>query len=169
MKYLRLFAVAIVFASFAGCSGSDNSKTEPGADAKDGDAEKVIPGIAASDIHINYTNKGFTLDKNIGADASTWICHSAENGKDYTVKIFGKTPSKIDRVDATVMFDKADDEARQFIGYSASIPYTGSNGPAATAWAISRFDKGGDTTIGNVKFYLVAAREGARVLKLNAH
>jgi hypothetical protein len=146
------------------CSGNPDKASETTDDAK----PKTIPGLTAVDVHGNFTNKGFTLDKNIGAESSTWTCHSADGDKDYSVKIFGKSASDIDRIDAMVMFAEPDNNSRQFIGYAASVTYTGSNGPAATQWATDHFDTGGDTTIGSVRFVLIKGNETSRILKMNA-
>jgi hypothetical protein len=146
------------------CSGSPDKTDETADDAK----SKTIPGITAVDVHGNFTNKGFTLKDDIGAKSSTWTCHSTDGDKDYTVKIFGSSASAIDRIDAMVIFEKPDVNSRQFIGYAASVTYTGSNGPAATQWATDRFDTGGDTTIGSVRFVLIKGNETSRILKMNA-
>lgn len=142
-----------------------------------GDAEKItssegpktIPGIAAVDVYGSFEQKGFSVDKKFTGSGCTFTCSQIDGDKVYEVTVYGKKPESIDKVKATVMFEKADAVSKQFIGYAASIPYTDGNPAAATEWATDHFQDGGDTTIGNVRFVLTAASPTARVLTLYAH
>ena len=144
-----------------------NSSEEP-AD-KDSDAPKFIPGIAAVDVYGNFEKQGFTVDKKLEGHQCTFTCDRVDGDKVYTVRALGKNPSSIDKVEATVVFPKKEEVVKQFIGYAASVPYTGSNPTAATQWATDHFNEGGDTTIGSVRFVLTARSSTARVLALYPH
>jgi len=161
MKHL----LTILFcASLFSCSNSSEQSV-----AKDEETPKYIPGIAAIDVYGNFEKKGFTLDKDLASDHCTYTCSRTDGDNVYTVRALGKDASSINKVEASVNFVKKDDDVSQFIGYAASVPYTGSASSAATQWAIEHFASGGDTTIGTVRFVLTAATPTARVLALYAH
>ena len=157
---LSLFACLALFS----CTNSSEQTTKAAEDAP-----KYIPGLQAVDVYGNFEKKGFTTNKDIAADHSTFTSSMTDGEKVYTVRALGAKPSSINKIEASVTFSNPDAISKQFIGFAASVPYTGSNGTAATQWATDHFDKGGDTTIGTVRFVLTAASPTARVLALYAH
>ena len=161
--FLTLAAFCLVLSS---CT---NSSEQTAAVSKDDDAPKFIPGIAAIDVYGNFEKQGFSLEKDLAADHCTYTSSLTDGETVYTIRALGKDASSINKVEATVNFSKPAAEIKQFLGYAASVPYTGANAAAATQWATDHFNKGGDTTIGTVRFVLTAAIPTARVLALYAH
>lgn len=159
-----LFAIATCAILFS-CSGSDSPK-ESTTTAK---TPKIIPGVVAVDIYGNFEKKGFTVDKDFTGDGCSFSCNQIDETHAYTINVRGKKPEAIDKVEATVIYAEPDDVSKQFIGYAASVPYEGGNPAAATGWATDHFENGGDTTIGNVRFVLIAETTNARVLALYPH
>jgi hypothetical protein len=165
---MKSLAICIIISSFLSLSCT-NSSEQTAAAAEGSNAPKFIPGLVAVDVYGNFEKKGFTLNKDIAADHCTFTCDLTNGENVYTVTALGKAPASIDKIEATASFTRPGAEAQQFIGYAASVPYTGANTAAATQWATDHFDKGGDTTIGSVRFVLTAAVPTARVLALYAH
>lgn len=163
MKHLLII---LACATLVSCS---NSSEESSSGKDNSDKPAFIPGIAAVDVYGNFEKKGFTLNKDLAGDHCTYTCSQHDGDNVYTIRVLGKSASSINKVEASVNYVKEDDNTKQFIGYAASVPYSGSTPSAATQWAVDHFENGGDTTIASVRFVLTAATPGARVLALYAH
>lgn len=160
MKFITA-TLLVVSILIAGCSDPGKSKVI----TINGIVSKTIPGITASDIHGNFTKKGFVLTKNIGSDFSTWTCADYKYMREYKVVASGKGPDEIVSVDITATFDnELDNETKEFLGYAASLPFKGSSPQAAKDWVIENIN-GGLTRFGDVT-YKLSSSNNSRILKM---
>lgn len=130
---------------------------------------KTIPGIAAVDVHGNFTNKGFELKKDIGSEVSSWTCTLSNTEYQYIVSIMGSGPTDIVSISGTVMnFTKksTSDVAKDFLSFLATVSYKDAQPDAAKNWVLENIDKTSSTIIGNVKFEMTSNAKNARMLTL---
>ena len=158
---MKTFIALTLSIALTGCFSVDSSESKPIAEIP-----KSIPGIAAFDVYGSFEQQGFSIDKKFNGKNCSFTCNQVLGDKVYTVDVFGPEPEAIDKVKATVIFKKADQEAVSFLGQAASLAYQGSVPSAASYWTAGHFKNGGDTTIGNVRFVLTAESATARVLAL---
>jgi len=126
---------------------------------------QYIPGLAAVDIHGNFTNKGFILKKNLNLELASWICTQETSESYYEVSVFGKGPTKITRIEATALNYTNKDTAsvvKDFLGYVATISYTGSQPTKARQWVIDNINKNASMSIGSIRFKIYANSDSPR-------
>ncbi|MFA6335957.1 MAG: hypothetical protein WCX48_10505 [Bacteroidales bacterium] len=131
---------------------------------------KTIPGLTAVDVHGNFTNKGFSLEKRLETEVSTWTCKLSNLESEFIVVATGKDPDNIVNVQGTVLnySDKNTSEiAKDFLGFIASLPYENSQPEVARDWVLNNIEKGGSTSIGNVKFEIIANGDKNRILNMD--
>lgn len=141
---------------FSSCGSGESSKSV----VINGIEQKTIPGLTAADIHLNFKEKGFVVTKNIGVEFSSWNCIMSSGLNTYFVMASGKGPSEIVSVDANyTTLGNFTNEGKEFLGYSASLPYKGANPKAAKEWTMRNLDLPRDTTIGYVKFRTIIGKK----------
>lgn len=149
MKTQKLTVAILFLFGLISCGNGSKKVTVYGSE------HQTIPGLTASDVHGNFTNKGFSLDKKLESIASIWTCNSSDTNGNMVVTATGDGPSNIISVEGTY-YNYSELEtsliSKEFIGYVASTPYEGSSPAAAKAWAYNNIEKGGDTIIGLVTF-----------------
>lgn len=138
-------------------------------DASHGDIDLgTIPGLAAVDVHANFTNKGFTLEKRLDTVQSEWRCKDESSARLMLVEAFGNPgPTRLTLVRGTYSgytSDNVDKEAAEFLGYVASVPYDGSDPYRARDWVERNIGANAKTTIGGVSFELIASAPRVRTL-----
>jgi hypothetical protein len=148
---------------FYSCADDSEQTGNASSDTK---APKYISGIAAIDVYGNFEKQGFSTEKDLQAGHCTYTSSMTAGETVYTVRVLGKDASSINKVEATVNYSRPGTTVTEFLGYAASVPYTGANSSAAKEWVAGHFDRGGDTTISGVRFVLTAAIPNARVLAL---
>jgi hypothetical protein len=129
----------------------------------------VIPGLAAVDVHGNFTNKGFTLDKHLDPVQSEWRCKDENATRSMLVEAFGDSPTSLTMVRGTYTgytSSNVEKEAADFLGYVASIPYDGSQPGEARDWVKRNIGSSTTTSIGGVTFELIADPSAPRVRML---
>ncbi|MBA3727120.1 MAG: hypothetical protein H0W86_11920 [Armatimonadetes bacterium] len=128
---------------------------------------EYIPGLVAVDVHGNFTNKGFTLTKINELDQHLWTCVKEDEVRRMSVDALGASTTKIASVRGFYV-DKSDGDADQlakdFLGYVASIPYEGAEPNRAKEWVRTNVGSNSTVTIGGVSFELVARVPHVRVL-----
>lgn len=132
-------------------------------------AAPAIPGLAAVDLHGNLTPKGFELTKNLGGVQSEWKCQLVDGLLNYVAEAFGPSASKITSVKATVYGVSAsgiDQDAAEFLGFVASLPYDGADPAKARAWVAANVGRSAETVIGGVTFQTFANSPNARMLRI---
>lgn len=120
---------------------------------------QYIPGLTAVDVHGNLTNKGFSLNKNLKPGNVYWECKNQNSEHLYHVFIYGDNASNIFQVKATVLnysSKSTESLAKDFLGFIATIPYTGSKPNEAKNWVISNINKSCTTSIAGVTYEIVA-------------
>ncbi len=152
-----IFVLLIVL--FTGCGQSQTARLN-------GVFVEVIPGLTASDVHGNFTNKGFVLEKLIDSDYSEWTVAKENSSFKQTVKAIGVSPSQIVNVIAESMdFDSDEGRAADFLGYVASIPYKGSKPAEARKWVEDHINEESSTDIGGVIFK-ISGNDKVRILAI---
>ena len=132
---------------------------------------QYIPGIAAVDVHGNFTNKGFILKKDLNTKLASWMCVQETSEYYFDVTVYGKDASRITKIEATALNYTNKDTAsvvRDFIGYVATIPYDGSQPVKARQWVFDNINKNASMTIGTVRFEIYANPDTprARILEM---
>lgn len=161
MKNLLYFAIVLILVS---CGGKSSVKIN-------GFDIKTIPGADAGSIHTNFTDKGFTLDKNIGSEMSTWKCTKTSPEYEMSVMITGQGTDEITSVSATVLNygeSSISRIAEDFLGFVATMKYDGSDPETAKSWVVMHVGIGGSTTIGPVKLELTPGTERSIILRITA-
>jgi len=120
--------------------------------------------LKAVDVYGNFTDKGFTLERNGGNE---WTCKKTSLQNDMIVQILGNGPDKIESIKGTFLcYDGDLIEGKQFISYLASTPYPGANPQQAHDWVISNWGKNADTRFGKAEYALVC-NESNSILTIN--
>jgi hypothetical protein len=128
---------------------------------------RSIPGLEAVDVYANLTAKGFKMEQRTGGVLKEWKCSSTEGNNEYTVEIFGKSPTEITAVNATAMnIYGANNDMKHFFGYVASIPYDGADQERAKTWVSSNINSNTSTVIGGVKYEVFAKAPRVRMLRI---
>ena len=127
---------------------------------------RYIPGFTAVDLHGNLTNKGFKLEKTFLDDEALYTCTMDSGGTQYRAEAYGKGATEIISVRGTVIDGSGNlsKVAKEFLGYLGSLPYDGAIPDRGRQWVESNIDKSSATTIGGVKFEIIAKGPGARIL-----
>lgn len=152
---------------------NESVPTENKPKAENKPAEKIIPGLTATDIKLNLEKHGFEFtgprpmtssdgyfDEGKATDLAT--------GVDYSVTINALSPSQVRavtfRADGTlaagsVSRSKILSVAKEYLGYCATVPYDGANPQQARKWVESNITKVKqgkpvETVIGNAKLVL---------------
>jgi hypothetical protein len=131
-------------------------------------SNKYIPGLAAADVHANYTKLGFKLTRDFNdPEQSIWNCVKETIGDDVKVDVFGASPTRITLVRMIYINNSGgdtDERGAQYLEYAATIRYDGSQPEKARTWVKRNIGKDATTTIGGVSFELIAAAPRVRTL-----
>ena len=124
---------------------------------------RTIHGLAAVDMHGNLTKKGFNLETIYGTreERTVWICTDEDGGCELKADAAGPGPTEIENVRGICRHldgGNAVPKAREFLGYLASLPYSGSEPERARKWVESHVGQNSKTTIGGVKFEIKGVR-----------
>jgi len=128
---------------------------------------KPVPGLTASSVHDNLSDKGFKLDKKMEGDLSVWT--SVENNEMHEFKVTTNSTSanNVISIQASVVsMLTLDQAARDFIGNIAAVQYKYADPQKAKDWVMANLDKGGSTTIGDITFQVIVNSETSRTLKI---
>lgn len=120
-------------------------------------ALRTIAGLAASDVHLNFANKGFKVSKRLDATQSEWKCIDQNDARLMIVEAFGQ-PTAITMVRATFRSNNGSGrtpECVNFLAYVASLPYAGADPSEAARWIRANAANVTNTTIGGVRFEIV--------------
>ena len=167
-KALVGFVVAVLLILVIGIVMKVNNSEGDGTASSAGSV-KLIPGLAAVDVHGNLTDKGFTLEKELSANPSRWTCKQTTSSYEYEAIAYGKMASQITKIDATVLNYSTKDTgeiAVDFIGYIATLPYDGSSPAQAREWVKNNINNSTTTIIGTVKFEIFANSARSRILTM---
>ena len=133
-------------------------------------AVETIPGIAAVDLHGNLTDRGFSLDKDLGSSMSTWTCEQRTSSYLYEATVYGRGPTEITRISAMVQdysTGNLDAMAAEFLGFIATMPYDGASPAQARSWVESNVNRNTSTVIGGVKFEIFGNKDGSTTRMLD--
>ncbi|MGE0931680.1 hypothetical protein [Peijinzhouia sedimentorum] len=144
----NLLSITLLALVMLACGSSDTVKFQ-------GKFTKTIPGLTAADVHLNFTNKGFQLNKILQAEYSEWSLTKERNDYSQRVVAMGKSSMSIVNVQATnISYTDQDDIGPQFLSYVASLPYEGSTPQGARDWVLENYGSDTFTTISDVIFKL---------------
>jgi hypothetical protein len=144
-------AAILVLACSTSSSGTGGGSEEgPGA----------IPGLTAADIKLNFENRGFSCEG--PGSAPSGVNYNCSSG-DFQIFFFGAGVMSIEGVSAVALTD--DSDAKDFLGFVATLPYEGSNPSAARAWVEANVGTSASTTFGAAKFTL-GGPAGGRTLDI---
>ncbi len=139
---------------------------------------KYIPGLQPVDVYLNFTNKGFTLTKDLGGRdelsggvVNFWYCEETTSQSQSRVTVMGPSATQVESVHAMFTYSGSsasdtDKHARDFLAYVATLPYDNARPADAKVWVQSNIGKNAKTTIGGVSFELFANAPRARILLL---
>lgn len=159
MKTKNLFSILalIVFTFFAIASTEE-------------DESAFIKGICPADIYTGLEGIGFTTDRVYNSETGhIWTSTCKLGGIDYIVEIFGDKATKVNSTRGTAMLDYNKDikNSLPFLIYLASLQYENSDPQIAEQWIKDNFNNDqATTTIGGVKFTILAPTQLVRVLSL---
>lgn len=128
---------------------------------------KPIPGLTASSVHDNLSNKGFKLDKTVDGELSVWT--SVENNEmhEFKVTTSSTNTNHVISVQSSVVSMLAlDQSARDFMANVASLQYKYADPQRAKDWVMANLDNGGNTIIGDISFQIIINNETSRTLKI---
>jgi hypothetical protein len=133
---------------------------------------KSIPGLSPGDIHLNFEKKGFSIEKNITSDGSTWTNKKSINGIDYQVVTYcNKGVNAVDNIRVWAMrsepqLNKVED-MKAFLKYSVSIPYDGYDQNKVNEFIDNNYyNKNSSIVISGVKFTLSCPTEFVRQIDI---
>ena len=122
---------------------------------------EIIPGIAAADITLSLTDRGFVCS---GATQMqtllSWTCDRSGNaGVSYNVLVYGDTPTRIRFVNASISAPSGVSDEAAFFNLLATLPYTGAEPAKAQEWVrttlpVARQGAVNETAIGGVRLQL---------------
>ncbi len=168
-QILSIFTIAI-FLLLALCSVGEKESPDKNIEkVEQVENRKYIPGIAAADLHINLTSKGFEFEKKISTDYCYWKCSSKNTSYLYEAIAYGDNALSIYKIEATALNYSSKSTAeitKDFLGYIASLPYENATPEVATSWIKNNIDKNAIKIISGVKFELTANSPRARILTL---
>ena len=159
MKTKNLFSILtlMVFTFFAIASTEE-------------DESAFIKGICPADIYTGLEGIGFTTDKVYNNEAGhLWTSTSKLGGIDYRVEIYSTKATKVISARGTAILDYNKDinNSIPFLVYLTSLQYENSNPQLAEQWVKDNFNNDkATTTIGEVKFTILAPTQFVRVLSL---
>lgn len=160
MKYFLLVFLPVLIACGQGKKKNANVA---------GATSRAIPALTPAAVHDQFSKRGFKLEKTPAGEQSTWTSTESNEMHEFKVISAVTNDNKVLSVEASVFSMLTMDEStKQFIGDVASVPYKYADPRKAKQWAIDNFEKGGQTTIGDVNFEVVVNSETRRVLKMNA-
>lgn len=129
------------------------------------ESDKVIPGLALVDVYGNL--KGFDRSGPDGEAGNYFTtCRDDDSeGHLLTVSIAGTTPSNVRSFTATTapLEGDGDAKAREFFGFLATIPYTGSTPAAAKEWVVANVGMDAAKDFGGVVIVLMNGKNGSKV------
>lgn len=131
--------------------------------------ERYLPGLTAADVHMNLTNKGFTLDKRFGGGFIEYTCKKKNSESEIIVEAYGRSASQIRYIEVTVLNYSqynTNDISKWVCSYIATLPYEGSNPTQARDWVLRNISKTTSTIMGKVKFEICANAPRARVFTM---
>lgn len=126
-----------------------------------------IPGLTAVDVHGNFKNIGFRIDKNFSGDIYEWICTLDDNGVSYRVTILGDSPYKILSVTGIAILSNTDlsiSVSKDFFKYLCSIPYDNNNSSLVQNWLLSNFNGSSSTSVSGVEFSIHSPSSVSKML-----
>jgi len=124
-------------------------------------AEKIFPGLTASDVYLNLEEQGIECDgPDVGDDGlASWFCIEETTDHLYTLEIVGENFDEILYIQATALYygsGNVDEEVKGFLGFVASIPYEDSSQVEARQWVENNLGQQTSNTFGSAKFEIVS-------------
>lgn len=133
-------------------------------------SEAQIPGITPTDVYLNFTKKGFTLNKDLNPGACLWTCKEVTAGHTFIVEVYGSNTNSIRNIRGTAinndLDEDADDVARDFLGYLASVNYTNSEPEKLQNWVRENLGKTRKIVVSGVSVELIS-KPNVRILILS--
>jgi len=127
----------------------------------------IIKGISAASLYEPLRQKGFSIDKQLGPDAIFIDCDKSSSEATEHLRIAGNEPEKIIEIRASYTnytSGNANELAKPFLGFIATLPYEGSTPEKAREWLDQNISKNSKTTINGVDFEIVANLKNIRTL-----
>lgn len=134
-------------------------------------AARVIPGMNSVDVHLNLTNRGFKREGPIQGDG--YVANElrlTDVDSEMFCRIVGTDVANVTSINATFTNlgfppERTGELAEEFLGYIASVPFTGADPQANKIWVSQNID-GGKTTVAGVSFEIHATTPRARTLTI---
>ena len=130
-------------------------------------SSSVLPGLQPTDVYLSFTRTGFSLEKDLGPEQSVWRCIDQNSTRKMLVEVFGDNATTVSMVRASYNdygTGNIDQDASQFFGFAASVPYSRSSPSDARLWVERNLGNPAITTIGGVSFELTAVSDNSRML-----
>ncbi|MBW0162898.1 MAG: hypothetical protein KXJ52_00700 [Sediminibacterium sp.] len=169
MKKFTYLAVLILIShsTLLSCASnaSDSEKTSTNSEIEIN--EQVIKGISAASLYEPLKQKGFTIDKQIGADAIFVNCSKESRESAENLRIAGSSPEKIQEIRASYTSytsSNINDLAKPFLGFISTLPYEDSTPEKAKEWLEKNISKNSKITINGVDFEIFANSKNIRTL-----
>ncbi|WP_412464919.1 hypothetical protein [Flavobacterium mekongense] len=137
-----------------------------------GDEFYIIPDMNAADVYLNFENKGFKIDKQIGTGNTSIYCELSSPDTKFVIIITGCSPSEIIGIEATAMDYSGNNQndVVAFLGYVATLQYKNSEPEKAREWLKENIDvDGAKTTIGGVTFTINFKTVNSKALTIEIH
>lgn len=134
--------------------------------------DNKIPGLMPVDVYLNFEERGFKTEKNLGSEYSFWYSKDSSAGIDYNITTYTEGDVKsVVSVTATAMLngkEKKDIIATlPFLQYISSLSYENSNPQEASKWVEDNFNNDkATTTINGVKYTIYVPTNMLRMLKI---
>ena len=155
--------VALTLTNYS-CSSTDSSTKESALSAQ---TENYIKDISAATLYNPLEQKGFKIDKQIGADVIFVDCDRSMSDFSEHVRISGDEPSKINEIRASYTnysTGNINELAKPFLSFVATLPYESANPQQAQKWIEANISKNTKLEINGVIFELIGNSKNIRTL-----
>lgn len=151
MKYILHFSIVLL----CSCSNHDDG---PRKVSYNGYEAYVMPGINGGKIKQQFLKQGFANSLSSDGKSINWDYSYEDEDQQYLLNVAGISPLEIYSIRGYAQFNKSIDVIEPFFEQVAFIDYPTSNHDAAMKWVKRNYNKGGDTTIGDVKFKITGVK-----------
>ncbi|MBV4357365.1 hypothetical protein [Pinibacter aurantiacus] len=162
------FFLIFFLCTFLACSNnSQDTSNEKSNKANTSQTEVYIKNISAASLYQPLSEKGFSIDKQLGDHVMFVDCDKTTAISSEHVRISGDAPEKIVEIRASftnTSTTKTDEAAKQFLGFIATLPYENAAPDQARSWIEGNISKNAKTTINGVNFEMFANLKNIRTL-----
>ena len=130
---------------------------------------KYIKGLLPADVYGNMNMRGFKTEQFLETGMGhTWISKLSKDGFDYEVAAWSENDrKKVQTVKASVICNPPNNilETIPIFQMVSTLPYDNAQPQAAANWVFDNFEENGaSTSIGGVKFTIIAKTDYSRML-----